>query len=131
MKYSEVKYFGFNFIIVKEDETHFIINNGNGNNVSFSNEENIEFLALKDSLGFTTIDKGMFEKKVSKLDPNLELRCKEFVSYKNWIVRIIEEKTDKLIALTFQNTPHEDGWEHKDNYYLKALSKKDILPILR
>lgn len=127
MKYSEVKYFGFNFIITNEDESHFIISNGNGNNVSDTKEGNLEFIALKDTLGFNSTDKGMFEKKVNKLDPNLELKCKYIVSYKNWLVRIIDEKNNKLLALIFENHPKEDHWEHKDNYYLKFLSKKEIV----
>lgn len=117
-------YYDYELNIVDETETTFILNNGDGESVAKDNETNIQFMLIKDTLGFEQIDKATFQKEVSKFDEHLKLKALKLVFYNNWLVRVVQEKDDRYFAVVCGKSP-DNGWYRYDNTYMKWISKSD------
>ncbi|MFN8672209.1 MAG: hypothetical protein U0457_09050 [Candidatus Sericytochromatia bacterium] len=125
-RHSKCFYYEYELNIVDETTDSFIINNGDGESVSKNQDINIQFMLIKDTLGFEQIDKGTFQKEVSKLDDNLQLKALKLVYYKSWLVRVIQEKDDKYLLVCNTNKPEDSGWFNYDKTYLKWVVKSEI-----
>lgn len=125
-RHSKCFYYEYELNIIDETTDSFIINNGDGESVSKNQDINIQFMLIKDTLGFEQIDKGTFQKEVSKLDDNLQLKALKLVYYKSWLVRVIQEKDDKYLLVCNTNKPEDSGWFNYDKTYLKWVVKSEI-----
>lgn len=128
-RHTKCVYYDYELNIVEETETSFIINNGDGESVSSNKDINLQFMLIKDTLGFEQIDNATFQKEVSKFDSDIKLKAIKLVAYKNWLLRVVQEKDDKYFVVVCGKSPDNNGWFHYENVYMKWIMKTDVQEI--
>lgn len=104
-----VLYDEYGLYVVDETATSFVLSNGRGEPVSDERDINIQFMLMKDMLGFVTVEDGEYSLTTSKLSNSLVLNCLRLTTHQGWLVRVVREEGDALLGLTNESAP--EGWE--------------------
>lgn len=123
----------FQLQIVGETETSFIISNA-GESVGDSKDINVEFMLIKETLGFEQTDVGCFEKTISKFEDHLELRATKLIAHQSWLFRVLGEDPKNYLLQVFSNAANgagwaENGWRPHLDSYLKWIAKTEVKEI--
>ncbi|MEK7435032.1 MAG: hypothetical protein AABZ74_18015 [Cyanobacteriota bacterium] len=127
-RHTKCVYYDYELDIIGETETAFIISN-NGESVSKDDSINIQFMLIKDTLGFKQVDIGTFQNEISKFDEHIKLKAIKLISDKNWLLRVAQEKDDKYLLITTTNKPDSNGWYDTGSGYMKWVLKNDVKEI--
>lgn len=99
----------YGLYVVDETATSFVLSNGRGEPVSDERDINVQFMLMKDVLGFETVEDGEYRLTTSKFDTSLLLNCLRLTTHQAWIVRVVHEVEGALLGLTSESAP--EGWE--------------------
>lgn len=103
-----VLYDDYGLYVLDETVTSFVLGNGHGEGVSDERDINIQFMMMKDMLGFETIEDGEYRLTTSKLTTSLVLNFLRLTTHQGWLVRVVREEDGALLGLTNESAP--DGW---------------------
>src|SRR5215212_5445771 len=95
-----VLYNEYRLYLLDETATQYVLGNGSGEPVSDERDINIQFMLMKDALGFETIEDGEYVLRPSKFDNHLRLNCLTLVSHLDWIFRVVEDEQGLYLGLT-------------------------------
>ena len=69
-----------------ETDTRFVLSNC-GNSVGAGDSIPTQFMLMKELLGFTQTDVGMFAVKISRFDDHIRVQAMKLVFYEGWLLR--------------------------------------------
>jgi hypothetical protein len=119
----------YHLYLLNETGTQYVLGNGSGEGVSDERDINVQFMMMKDFLGFETIENGEYVLRASKFDDHLKLNCLTIVSHSDWIFRVVDAEQDFYLGLTNNSSP--PGWEqvpHTD-FHVKWLRKSEAIDV--
>ncbi len=130
-------YYDFQLQIVGETEISFLISNA-GESVGDSKDINIQFMLIKDTLGFEQSGFGTFQKSISKFEDHLQLAAKKLIAHQTWLFRVLSEDDHNYllqISSGVENSADfaEHGWQRHASSYLKWMAKckvEEIRPFI-
>lgn len=124
-----VFYGEYHLRLLGESDTRYVLGNGRGEPVSDERDINIQFMLMKDMLGFETIEDGEYVLRPSKFDDHLRLNCLTLVSHLDWIFRVVEEEQGFYLGLTYSSSP--PGWERvgDTDFFVKWVRKAAVTDV--
>jgi hypothetical protein len=124
-----VLYHEYRLYLLDETATQYVLGNGRGEPVSDERDINIQFMLMKDALGFETIEDGEYVLHPSKFDNHLRLNCLTLVSHLDWIFRVVEEEEGFYLGLTYNSSP--PGWERvgDTDFFVKWVRKDSVMDV--
>ncbi len=130
---NQCLYYDFQLQIVGETETSFIISNA-GESVGDSKDINVEFMLIKETLGFEQTDVGCFEKTISKFEDHLKLEATKLITHQTWLFRVLREDAHNYLLQVSCNAANsgwiENGWQRHADSYLKWMAKTEVTEIM-
>jgi hypothetical protein len=120
-------YYEYALKIIDETDTTFALSNC-GESVDETDAINIQFMIIKDALGFVQTDRGTFEKIVSKFDDHIRVDAIKLVFFDGWLMRVLQENAaDYLLIATGDATldREQNGWQAVDDFYIKWVRRID------
>jgi hypothetical protein len=128
--YGRGVYYGeYNLYLLDETGTQYVLGNGCGEGVSDSRDINIQFMMMKDLLGFETVEDGEYVLRTSKFDDHVRLNCLMLVSHGDWIFRAVDEEQGFYLGLTRASSP--EGWERVPgtDFFVNWVGKSDVTDV--
>jgi hypothetical protein len=124
-----VFYGEYHLYLLDETPTQYVLGNGSGEPVSDERDINIQFMMMKEALGFETIEDGEYVLRPSKFDNHLRLNCLTLVSHLDWIFRVVEEGQGFYLGLTSNSSP--PGWERVGgtDFFVKWVRKDAVMDV--
>jgi hypothetical protein len=122
--YGRGVYYGeYRLYLLDETATTYVLGNGRGEPVSDERDVNIQFMMMKEVLGFETVEDGEYVLRPSKFDDHLRLNCLTLVSHGDWIFRVVEEEQGFYLGLTSVSSP--EGWERtpRTDFFVRWVEK--------
>jgi hypothetical protein len=128
--YGRGVYYGeYHLYLLDETGTQYVLGNGSGEGVSDERDINIQFMMMKEVLGFETLEDGEYVLRASKFDDHVGLNCLAIVSHGDWIFRVVAEEEGLCLGLTKTSSPA--GWEqvpHTD-FFVKWILKSAVTDV--
>lgn len=120
----------YSLYVMDETDTRFILSNGSGESVSDERDINIQFMMMKDVLGFESIANGEYQLKTSKFNDHLRFNGLKLAVCQAWLVRVAIEEDDAYLIFTNGSAP--DGWEPipGTNFNVKWVPKSEVTEVL-
>lgn len=129
-KYTKILYEGkFSLTLADENDLEFIINDNYGEIVSDKREICMEFLATREIMGFEEIDRGCYGRTVYKLNKEIKGDWLRLVTYKDWILRAIDQDNDKFLLLCNSLDAKNIGFKQVKNFKImyKWVPKSEVI----
>ncbi|MFL6254461.1 MAG: hypothetical protein ACJ74T_05540 [Pyrinomonadaceae bacterium] len=124
-----VFYREYHLYLLDETPTRYVLGNGRGESVSDERDINVQFMLMKEMLGFETIEDGEYVLRPSKFDDHLRLNCLTLGSYEDWLFRVVEEEQGFYLGLTSGSSPA--GWEKVPGtgFFVKWLPASAVIDV--
>jgi hypothetical protein len=119
----------YSLYVLNESATQYVLGDGSGEAVSDKRDINVQFMLMKELLGFETVENGEYVLRPSKFDNHLRLNCLTLVSHRDWIFRVVYEEQDFYLGLTNNSAPAD--WEQvpDTDFYVKWVSKGEVTDV--
>lgn len=124
-----VLYGEYHLYLLDETGTRYVLDNGSGESVSDERDINVQFMMMKDVLGFETLENGEYILRTSKFDDHLRLNCLTLGSHGDWLFRVVEEAQGFYLGLTSGSSPA--GWEQVPgtDFFVKWLPVSAVIDV--
>lgn len=122
----------YNLVIDEETKDGFYLQTDGTIHVTKNDEDYEELIDKRESWGFAMVDRGKYEKLISKTNKEISGNWIKLVNYKGWQVRVIKEKDDKYLLIgNGSDILNELGMDRvaKTRYALKWVSKDECSDI--
>ena len=124
-----VFYREYQLYLLDETPTQYVLGNGSGESVSDERDINVQFMLMKEMLGFETLENGEYVLRTSKFDNHLRLNCLTLGSHGDWLFRVVEEEQGFYLGLTNNSSPA--GWEQVPgtDFFVKWLPVNAVIDV--
>jgi hypothetical protein len=124
-----VFYREYHLYLLDETSTLYILGNGSGESVSDERDINVQFMLMKEMLGFETLENGEYVLRPSKFDDHLRLNCLTLGSHGDWLFRVVAEEQGFYLGLTSHSSP--PGWEQVPgtDFFVKWLPTSAVIDV--
>jgi hypothetical protein len=124
-----VFYGEYHLHLLDETATQYVLGNGRGEPVSEERDTNIQFMLMKEMLGFETVEDGEYVLRPSKFDNHLRLNCLTLVSHLDWIFRVVAEEQGFYLGLTNNSSPPGWGRVGGTDFFVRWVGKDAVTDV--
>jgi hypothetical protein len=118
-------FYDFKLEIIAETDTEFVLSNC-GESVGLDDAINMQFMLIKDALGFIQTDRGTFQNTVSKFSSQLRVKAEKLVCYDGGLIRVLLENAHDYLLIALedpQSSRAEKGWQALDGGHIECFIK--------